>query len=553
MKLILSWHSDVERDIESAMVHDKAEEAARLRQGLEAGIRVMESWVLRSGGRMLGLSSSIGAAEMEAEHLDELPDVVSQFEHATEARMQVGVGAEPSEAEMALRAAKKHGGDPAVTLYTPDLGADDVEDDDELTEGEAEALEENDAGMLADAGDQPFLGKAQFNEPRPAGEATQIQQGDLSPTAAQPSPPPSASFSAPVQPQAQPGGQAPAQPGPGEPENEDQVLQAVGAVLKDFKAQLPFFEQQVKQANPQAYQSVMGMVQAMIAMAQSLSQGGPESTPPPEAGGPQQEQPVAKAEVDMPPGHKAGMKVPEGGSCCANCKFLKKDGLECGEKHWVEWHDGDPVIPAPADEYCCDMYKAQGELEKDEKTETEPHEKMPSPEHLAKLYRAAVKSMMEKGELEATMPEPFNMGEYVEGWYHERGEHPHLDDHATTMTVLQHLKEHPEYYSKLRTVEESGALDKEEVAAHVAHTYPVGSVTKRGIKVVEPVTGKVSWHQARAGRKMSGDGHAISARLGECPTADTPETRLAQAGLQGGQDPNAAPPSAQSVTLPGAK
>jgi hypothetical protein len=47
------------------------------------------------------------------------------------------------------------------------------------------------------------------------------------------------------------------------------------------------------------------------------------------------------------------------------------------------------------------------------------------------------------------------------------------------------------------------------------------------------VTGKTSWHQVSSGQKKSGDGHSLSTRVAECPSADTPEKRASDAGLVG--------------------
>jgi len=67
---------------------------------------------------------------------------------------------------------------------------------------------------------------------------------------------------------------------------------------------------------------------------------------------------------DLPPEHRAGMRVPKGGSSCANCKFLVP-GNKCKNEYWVAWHGGDNKIPAPADEYCSDFYEPRrGTMEK---------------------------------------------------------------------------------------------------------------------------------------------------------------------------------------------
>ena len=59
----------------------------------------------------------------------------------------------------------------------------------------------------------------------------------------------------------------------------------------------------------------------------------------------------------LPSDHKAGMKVPKGGSSCASCKFHSKEDNTCGNEYWVAWNKGNNKIPAPADEYCSDWYE----------------------------------------------------------------------------------------------------------------------------------------------------------------------------------------------------
>lgn len=471
MVLTFAWHVDADADVERALLHDKGEQAARISQGIEAGQRILESWVLRSHGRMLAEDGTKGSAQLDAEYLEELTDIVEQVEHATEARMQVGVGASTGEAVMALKVAEKRGGVPAIVLYTPDL-SEEAREYDEVSDDEAEALETEDDGIAGghdapsnDGGGQTGFasgtsGLNKADNQREGGEATQIQQGQMSPTAAQPSSPsqPSASAFQPSPAQgADPGGQQPPQGGG----DEEQVLQAVGQVLTQFKAQLPFFEQQVKQANPQAYQAVMGMVQGMIAMAKQLAGGDAEGTPP--------------------------------------------DGA-----------------------------KAEPGMQKSEKSEYDPASDLPPMETLRKLYDTVGGDSMMMGE---ASPTGHHFTEFTRGFAHERREHPHLNDHQAALTAKQHLAEDPQYYSKLGALEESGALGKDEPAAHHNVVLPVGSVgvgsRGRSVKVLEPTTGKTTWHQVSMGQKKSGDGHSLSPRVAECPSADSPEKRAADAGLVG--------------------
>jgi hypothetical protein len=61
-------------------------------------------------------------------------------------------------------------------------------------------------------------------------------------------------------------------------------------------------------------------------------------------------------EFELPSNHSAGLKVPKGGSCCANCKFWNSEKSLCGNKYYVKWN-GDGTIPVPADEFCSDWWE----------------------------------------------------------------------------------------------------------------------------------------------------------------------------------------------------
>jgi len=77
---------------------------------------------------------------------------------------------------------------------------------------------------------------------------------------------------------------------------------------------------------------------------------------------------VAPAKV-LPADHQLGMKVPKGGSMCANCRFLTSP-TTCSNKGFVEWN-GSGKLPNPADEYCCDLYAHKAPAHKAEGGKTE--------------------------------------------------------------------------------------------------------------------------------------------------------------------------------------
>ena len=67
----------------------------------------------------------------------------------------------------------------------------------------------------------------------------------------------------------------------------------------------------------------------------------------------------------LPADHKLGVKVPEGGACCANCGWLDRNG-KCSNRGYVNWRRslGERItiehvsLPVRADRYCCDLWES---------------------------------------------------------------------------------------------------------------------------------------------------------------------------------------------------
>jgi hypothetical protein len=84
------------------------------------------------------------------------------------------------------------------------------------------------------------------------------------------------------------------------------------------------------------------------------------------------------------------MEVPQGGSMCANCEYLKdaKNRI-CGNTFFVAWEGpnkpaGSDKIPLPVDRYCSDWYEpADGAL----KTSASKSDKMNSLEQYLQNLR----------------------------------------------------------------------------------------------------------------------------------------------------------------------
>lgn len=58
----------------------------------------------------------------------------------------------------------------------------------------------------------------------------------------------------------------------------------------------------------------------------------------------------------LPKAHKPGMRVPEGGSSCANCRHYDGAG-NCEEPSFGEWNGGKKIPSPTASTYCSDWWE----------------------------------------------------------------------------------------------------------------------------------------------------------------------------------------------------
>jgi hypothetical protein len=65
---------------------------------------------------------------------------------------------------------------------------------------------------------------------------------------------------------------------------------------------------------------------------------------------------LLEGKAEYPADHKPGLRVPKGGSMCANCEYWESKENKCNNKYWVEWAGTDKV-PYPGNEYCCNWWE----------------------------------------------------------------------------------------------------------------------------------------------------------------------------------------------------
>jgi hypothetical protein len=300
MKLFVSFDGDhIGRMIGRASLADNPEEVSRIGQAIDRGNRVWTSWAESHGGRVVNVGGDEGRLEIEADYLSELPGIREQYEGAVGSTCSVGVGTKLSEADKSLMAAKLQGGD-RIQLYTEEV--------DEIL---AEAKEKTEAEKLQDEYLNPDSGLKKAAPGMNAGANAGFAGASRSQAAAPAAPTEASEHSENEVLQSQiANNPAPAAPQQAAAADYEQLFHQLAAAQKEEAPQKPtgvvdgvreqvvkVLQQvrghaqeleQMKQTNPEMYQSVVGVVQAMIAMARG--------TLGEEGGQPPQEEEVQKAE-----------------------------------------------------------------------------------------------------------------------------------------------------------------------------------------------------------------------------------------------------------------
>jgi hypothetical protein len=245
--------------LDRASLADNPDEIRRLSQDIEAANEVWKKWCLAMGGDVISAAGNEFKFRVGADHLVDVPELRSQYEQLTGASTSVGVGTKLSEADKALAAAKKSGGD-MVRLYGPDV-------DEELAE------DEESSGFLAKADVEPA--PPSKGGPVPA---EQEQAPETAETPIQPDQTPPhdvhevlgnvASAQGKVDESQTQQGAEQDNAGNGQKDLKGQVLQVL-SVIKQKAPELEGLQQQ----DPELYQGITGLIQSMIAMARKAFGG----------------------------------------------------------------------------------------------------------------------------------------------------------------------------------------------------------------------------------------------------------------------------------------
>lgn len=225
----------------------------------------MKAWAMAVGGAPILDLGHTGAVQVPTDRMTELPPISKKFEQLCDATLSIGVGMSLSESYTAMRFSMLKGGD-RISLYHVEM-EDVLNDANKEEPGELSGLikaQEGMAGLQDESNQAGFAASAQHGA---GGQFAAKPAETHAPTAAPPPPdqpdPGSIDFSSNTQ---NPnGGQV--QP---EGEGEEDPRTAVVNALKQIKQQAPVLEQ-LKQTNPDAFNAVKEVVDAMILMAQGMA------------------------------------------------------------------------------------------------------------------------------------------------------------------------------------------------------------------------------------------------------------------------------------------
>lgn len=259
-----------------ATLADDLEAVRRIDQAITRGNEIFRAWALAAGGSVVEVGGDEGRVEVPAIALKDLAGVRANYESAVEAPASVGVGKRLSESAKALLAAKLRGGNTVVFF---DTGVDQEvaaaqKDASQQTETQ-KITEEYLAKDEAAGGSGDHGGGVSKPHKQQAGHQTaEHSQGEVAESQAE----------------------APAVPAPEQPkvdfeghfraaaDSQDQADKAatvrqsqdytalkeqVATALEGLRKQLPVLNQ-MKSAYPQTYQSVLAVVQSVIALGREL-------------------------------------------------------------------------------------------------------------------------------------------------------------------------------------------------------------------------------------------------------------------------------------------
>ncbi len=270
MNVFVSWDGDhIGREAGRARLQDDVAKVRQVDFAIKAGNDLWTALALRTGGETIEAGGDEGAICIPARSLSDVPTIQSQYAQVVGATCTVGVGMKMSESSRALMVGKLRGGNGQVVVW------------DEAMQKELDAAApKSESEKIGEA----YLGKADV-------------QGGAGPAPA-----------VPQKPEKQPRVQLPEQPQPADPVAQihaleaqmhqmaqaqdaqdqqdmgdeeshlDEVRAQVAQTLTTVREQMPLI-QQLQEAAPEVYASIMALVQGLIALGREVAGVDPGAAP----------------------------------------------------------------------------------------------------------------------------------------------------------------------------------------------------------------------------------------------------------------------------------
>ena len=290
------WHHD---DPKFAVLSDDSEKLSRQAQGIDAGKRIWDSWLLQSMGEVIAYDGASGRAKVPSSHVGELADVQERYSQALgNPDVGIGCGMKLSEADEALRVALKRGGD-CIVFWTEEvreeLSDNKPEDKPLLTKADPPPSPVAPEGPTRPQAQPPenspaagggFAGASQPMDPStpqaPMQEASEHTQGEGMAAMADAGPSPQEGTHAAGDFEKEFGDHADhadqddadAKEADEKASGVDRMKAQVVEVLKRVRGQAQAL-QQLQAVEPQLYAAVAGAIQAMLLMAKGLLSDAP--------------------------------------------------------------------------------------------------------------------------------------------------------------------------------------------------------------------------------------------------------------------------------------
>lgn len=255
---------------------------------IEAGNELWRSLALRVGGTVISCGGDEGAISIPAQYLSDVPTIQSRYAQAVGATCTVGVGIKLSQASKALMVGKLRGGRGQIGVWSDEM------------QKELDAAEpKSEASKIGEA----YLGKADVEGgagPAPVSpQAPEKQPHVQLPEPPQPVDPVSQihALEAQMHDMAEAQGQQDEQDQNDQESHLDEVRAQVAQTLTSVREQMPMI-QQLQDAAPEVYASIMALVQGLIALGREVAgvEPGAEEAAPPAAPAEQAAVPTEKAE-----------------------------------------------------------------------------------------------------------------------------------------------------------------------------------------------------------------------------------------------------------------